>query len=74
MSEAIPKHALDRLLGTDHWCDRDGKCEVHRVGSTGPSERWACHTCLVLWAVQMTALGPAWWKVGTISPSTETAQ
>lgn len=74
MQEEMPVSELDRLMSDRHWCEREGECRVHRVGQTVTADRFACSVCLVLWACRLTALGPAWWKVGSVAPSTDTVQ
>lgn len=74
-AEQIPESELNRLMGTDHWCEREGECRVQWVGHTPSGNRqYVCSACLTIWAARMTALGPAWWRIGTSAPSSDTVQ
>jgi hypothetical protein len=74
IDEQIPESEVDRLMGTDHWCEREGECRVQRVSEMAAVTKYACSVCLTLWSCRLTALGPAWWKAGTVAPSTEVPQ
>lgn len=71
--DEIPRHELDRLMGTDHWCEREGECRVQWTGgySVGGNRQYVCSACLAIMSCCLTALGPAWWRTGTVAPSTD---
>jgi hypothetical protein len=68
------KAEITRLLeGREAWCER-GDCHVQFIGPLPNAQQYICDTCLAIWAVRLTALGPAWHRIGTTAPAPETRQ
>lgn len=65
---------VGRLLeGRENWCER-GECRVSFSGPLPSAMQYTCSACLAIWSVRLTALGPAWHRIGTAAPSSEERQ
>jgi hypothetical protein len=64
-AESFEEAAIDQINGRD-FCERGG-CELERMSEPYGTAKYVCWACQALWSVRMTALGPAWWRAGTIA-------
>ncbi len=64
MTTRSPEAAL--LEGRKTWCER-GDCHVEFIGPLPNAQQYICDTSLAIWAVRLTALGPAWHRTGTMT-------